>query len=186
MISFDLKCGTGHVFEAWFRSSGDYDDQLARGLIACPMCNDTHVAKAVMAPNVAAKGNRAASAMPMPAPMSQAETPTVPTALIPSANPGSMMAGHAPALPPQAVAMLAAIAQAQAEALPQSRWVGRRFADEARALHRAAQQADDAGEAATPSAIHGQATADEAEALADEGIAVMPLLIPIVPPEMQN
>ncbi|WP_326524666.1 DUF1178 family protein [Sphingomonas sp.] len=58
MILFDLRCGGGHVFEAWFGSSGAYEEQRAGGLIACPMCGDDDVTKAVMAPNVAAKGNR--------------------------------------------------------------------------------------------------------------------------------
>lgn len=58
MIVFDLRCGGGHVFEAWFGSSADYASQRERALIACPMCGDTAVDKAVMAPNVAAKGNR--------------------------------------------------------------------------------------------------------------------------------
>ena len=40
MIVFDLKCGTGHVFEAWFGSSADYADQQARGLVDCPICGD--------------------------------------------------------------------------------------------------------------------------------------------------
>ena len=57
MIVFDLKCGAGHVFEAWFGSSADYDDQQARGLVACPLCGDGAVAKAVMAPNLGTKGN---------------------------------------------------------------------------------------------------------------------------------
>ncbi|ODP37886.1 DUF1178 family protein [Sphingomonas turrisvirgatae] len=57
MIVFDLKCGTGHVFEAWFGSSADYQSQRKRALIACPMCGDSAIEKAVMAPNVAAKGN---------------------------------------------------------------------------------------------------------------------------------
>ncbi len=57
MIVFDLKCGAGHVFEAWFGSSADYDDQQARGLVSCPICGDGTVVKAVMAPNVGAKGN---------------------------------------------------------------------------------------------------------------------------------
>ena len=57
MIVFDLKCGGGHVFEAWFGSSADYDDQQSRGLVSCPVCGAAEVAKAVMAPNVAAKGN---------------------------------------------------------------------------------------------------------------------------------
>ncbi|WP_337848297.1 DUF1178 family protein [Sphingomonas sp.] len=58
MIVFDLKCAHAHVFEAWFRSSADYDDQRARRLLSCPVCGDADIAKAVMAPNVAAKGNR--------------------------------------------------------------------------------------------------------------------------------
>ncbi len=58
MIVFDLKCAHTHVFEAWFGSSADYEDQRARGLLACPICGDADIAKAVMAPNVAAKGNR--------------------------------------------------------------------------------------------------------------------------------
>lgn len=57
MIVFDLKCGGGHVFEAWFGSSADYDDQRGRGLVACPLCGDGSVEKAVMAPNIAAKGS---------------------------------------------------------------------------------------------------------------------------------
>jgi len=59
MIVFDLKCTHAHVFEAWFGSSADYEDQRARGLLSCPICGDTDIAKAVMAPNIPAKGNRA-------------------------------------------------------------------------------------------------------------------------------
>lgn len=59
MIVFDLKCAHAHVFEAWFGSSADYEDQRTRGLLLCPICGDADIAKAVMAPNVAAKGNRA-------------------------------------------------------------------------------------------------------------------------------
>jgi hypothetical protein len=62
MIVFDLQCGAGHVFEAWFGSSIDHERQASAGMIACPMCGDTGVAKAVMAPAVAAKGNRSDAA----------------------------------------------------------------------------------------------------------------------------
>lgn len=140
MIVFDLKCGHGHVFEAWFASSGAYDDQRTRRLISCPTCGDDEVAKAVMAPNVAPT-RRAASA------------------------------------PAEATAMLARLAAMQADALKDSRWVGRRFADEARAMHQ--------GEA-PPATIHGQATAAEAKALHEEGVAAMPLLVPVAPPEALN
>jgi hypothetical protein len=64
MIVFDLICTTGHVFEAWFGSSQAYDDQCARGLVACPICSDTRISKAVMAPAVAAKGNRQSGEVP--------------------------------------------------------------------------------------------------------------------------
>jgi hypothetical protein len=59
VIAFDLRCAATHVFEAWFGSSAAYEEQRAGGLIACPLCGDTDVAKAVMAPNIAAKGNQA-------------------------------------------------------------------------------------------------------------------------------
>lgn len=62
MIVFDLRCGQDHVFEAWFGSSAAYEDQRTRGLVRCPICNDSDVTKAVMAPNVGAKGNRAVAA----------------------------------------------------------------------------------------------------------------------------
>lgn len=73
--------------------------------------------------------------------------------------------------------LLSRIAAAQAEALPSSRWVGRRFADEARAMHEGEQ------ERAT---IHGQATPEEAQALVGDGVTVMPLLVPVVPPDKLN
>lgn len=57
MIIFDLKCAAqGHVFEAWFGSSEDYEAQRARGLVACPICGASEVDKAPMAPNIPAKG----------------------------------------------------------------------------------------------------------------------------------
>ncbi|MBS0478245.1 MAG: DUF1178 family protein [Proteobacteria bacterium] len=64
MIVFDLKCGAGHVFEAWFGSSADYADQQARGLVDCPICGDRSIDKAVMAPAVGAKSNRQADVTP--------------------------------------------------------------------------------------------------------------------------
>lgn len=58
MIVFDLRCQNNHVFEAWFASSTAYVEQRERALVVCPVCNDSMIEKAVMAPNIAAKGNR--------------------------------------------------------------------------------------------------------------------------------
>lgn len=60
MIVFDLRCDGGHVFEAWFASGAAYEEQRASGLLACPVCGASEVGKALMAPAVAAKGNRQA------------------------------------------------------------------------------------------------------------------------------
>jgi hypothetical protein len=43
----------------------------------------------------------------------------------------------------------------------------------------------DAGEM-DPVLIHGKTTPDEARELMEDGISVMPLLIPVIPPDKQN
>jgi hypothetical protein len=52
MIRYALVCEHEHLFEAWFRSSGDYDDQAAKGLVECPACFSTAVGKQVMSPAI--------------------------------------------------------------------------------------------------------------------------------------
>ena len=148
MIMFDLRCAHAHVFEAWFASSAAFEEQRAAGLVACPVCGDRVVEKAVMAPNVAAKGNRAVARAPSPA------------------TPAAAMK-----------AALAAIAQAQAEALDGSEWVGARFAERARAMHDGLEPVN---------AIHGQATREQARELIEDGVPVTPLIVPVVPPEARN
>jgi len=113
MIVFDLSCKNGgHVFEIWFGSSADYEDQKARGLVSCPYCGSTDIEKAVMAPAVAAKGNRRSD----PAPG------TVPAAAnIPS--------------PEQFKAMVSKLAEVQSKMLEGSEYVGTSFAEEARSMH---------------------------------------------------
>lgn len=43
MIAYDLKCANGHTFEGWFEDRKAYLDQQKKGLITCPICNDTAV-----------------------------------------------------------------------------------------------------------------------------------------------
>jgi hypothetical protein len=62
MIVFDLRCeDCGDVFEAWFKSSADFEAQRKRALVQCPVCQSTRVAKAPMAPRVPAKSSVDAS-----------------------------------------------------------------------------------------------------------------------------
>ncbi|WP_267396879.1 DUF1178 family protein [Sphingomonas sp. GC_Shp_1] len=163
MIVFDLRCGGGHVFEAWFGSSAAYEAQAAAGQVACPLCADTRVTKAVMAPNIPVKGNRQVVTPPQGADGGAARV----RASAPPVAPD-------PAMIKQALTMLAA---AQAKALEGSQWVGGSFATQARAMQ--------LGEVAT-SPIHGQASLAEARALADEGVPIAALPLPVVPPETSN
>lgn len=80
-------------------------------------------------------------------------------------------------LPPEAAQVLAKLVEVQAQVLKQSRWVGNDFAEQSREIHYGERDAE---------VIHGQATLDEAKELIDEGIAVMPLLVPVAPPEELN
>ncbi|HTO81253.1 MAG TPA: DUF1178 family protein [Methylomirabilota bacterium] len=56
MILFDLRCGKGHVFEAWFRNNATFEAQSKAKEIACPTCNNRAVEKAPMAPRIGKSG----------------------------------------------------------------------------------------------------------------------------------
>jgi hypothetical protein len=165
MIVFDLACSHDHRFEAWFASSASFVEQQARGLIACPICNDSAVTKAVMAPRVAPKGNQRSAARAPAAADSAVPVPMTTASDLPAPTEAQMRA------------MLAAVAAHQAEMLPKSRWVGRDFAPAARAMHEGRADAE---------LIHGSVSPDEAAELHADGVAALPLLVPFVPPEQAN
>ena len=160
MIVFDLECRAGgHRFEGWFASSEDFASQQARGLVTCPTCGAPEVEKALSAPRLTRKGNQ------LPAVPAK---PALPEAPVP-------MAGGA--LPPEAVAMLKAVAAVQTEMLKSSTWVGENFAEDARAMHYGEKDA---------AMIHGRASAAEVQGLIEEGVPVAPVIVPVVPPGEVN
>jgi hypothetical protein len=62
MIRYDLVCRNGHEFDSWFRNSKNFDQQAAAGLVSCPLCGTSDVAKQLMAPRIGVKSNRKAAA----------------------------------------------------------------------------------------------------------------------------
>jgi hypothetical protein len=138
MKVLDLECTQHHVFEGWFGSEDDFQGQLARGLVECPFCGDTQVAKRLSAPRI----NLGAAA---PAERKQEVMAT--------ADPG----------------MQAKWLQLVRHVMANTEDVGERFAEEARRIHY--------GESEERN-IRGQASAEETEALLEEGIGVLPLPIP--------
>jgi hypothetical protein len=69
------------------------------------------------------------------------------------------------------------VTRMQADTIKESTWVGRDFERQARAM--ASGEIDH-------NIIHGQATPNQAQEMIEDGIGVMPLLVPIVPPEERN
>ena len=145
MIHYDLQCGAEHHFDGWFKNSASFDRQAAHGMLECPVCGDTNVARALMTPSVPKKGR---ALVPLPA-----EPPVAP------APPGPVAVGG-PRMPDHVRAMLMRMRQ---EVERNCDYVGDDFADEARRIH--------SGES-TQRSIYGEATTDDVEALAEDGIEV--------------
>jgi hypothetical protein len=52
MKVLNLQCAHQHSFEGWFASENDFQDQLGRGLVECPLCGDTAIVKMLSAPRL--------------------------------------------------------------------------------------------------------------------------------------
>jgi len=105
MKVLNLQCAHHHAFEGWFGSEDDFQAQLERGLVECPICGDTAVAKLPSAPRL----NLGAQ----PSPEAKQEVANV-------ANPAAMQA-----------AWLKMVRQVMAN----TEDVGERFSEEARRIH---------------------------------------------------
>jgi hypothetical protein len=154
MKVLDLQCRQGHSFEGWFGSQDDYDAQRARGLVTCPMCNDSEITKMLSAPRL----NLGHGTEPV-------QTPAAPEAAAPSAAPAKTDAATAQPLAQMQAALLHMVRHVMAN----TEDVGTRFAEEARKIHYGEREERN---------IRGQATREETEALLDEGIDVVPLPVP--------
>lgn len=151
MIRYDLACSHGHEFDAWFSDSASFEEQQAAGLVACPVCGDTNVRRQLACPGIPVKGNRRTERqVSRQAPAAAAEETPAP----------SLSEGEAQVLR-QFVRELHAMVREKAE------YVGPRFAEEARRRHA---EGETEGRP-----IWGEATMEEAKALREEGIDVMPL-----------
>lgn len=147
MIHYQLRCVDSHEFDGWFKDSGNFERQAKRGLIACPVCANTKVDRALMAPRLHKKGRGSEKVIEHE---TQAE-------IVPPTAPAQATGG---VLPDQVRAVLHKL---RAEVEKNCDYVGNEFATEARKIH--------AGEAEARG-IYGETTPDEAEALADDGIDV--------------
>lgn len=56
MIRYTLRCARGHEFDSWFQSATAFEALKAAGHVACGLCGETSVEKALMAPAVATAG----------------------------------------------------------------------------------------------------------------------------------
>ena len=159
MKVLDLRCGAGHAFEGWFASESDYESQRDRGLLDCPVCGNADVVRLPSAPRLNLSGAREPATG-----TGQKSDGGAPPASPADGAPGAQLAIHGNAA--------ARFVEAVAELLRNTEDVGTRFAEEARRIHY--------GESESK-AIRGQTTPEEREALADEGIEVFTLPVPVPP-----
>ena len=156
MIRYKLRCKKEHEFEAWFGSSAAYDKQAKRGLVSCPECGSTKVAKAMMSPGVATRGSK--TKFP-------AETQTAPVPAVVSEQ-----VVERPPVSERQLEMqrqfLALMREVRKEVEAKAEYVGPKFADEARKIHLKETEAR---------GIWGEATLEEAKELSEEGIDCLPL-----------
>jgi len=152
VIRYALQCEKGHAFESWFPNSAAYDKQVKRKLVSCPTCGSAKVEKAIMAPQLARTDTSSAltrtESAAVPAPSEAGET--APVAMI----------------SPQEQEFRAKLKELREHLVRNSQDVGERFPEEARKMHY--------GESEHRS-IHGEASIEEAKAMAEEGIEVFPL-----------
>ena len=62
MIKYQLTCNCDAKFEGWFPSIEDFENQLAKGQLLCPMCDSTKVRRDIMSPSL--KGTKKKSKTP--------------------------------------------------------------------------------------------------------------------------
>ncbi|WP_213779031.1 DUF1178 family protein [Caballeronia sp. dw_276] len=148
MKVLDLKCSHDHRFEGWFASADEFESQLSRKLVACPVCSTTEVSRMPSAPRLNLSTTR--SDRTEQSSDSNRATPVVPQQ---QAEP----------------AIQARALQLMREFLAKTENVGDRFAEEARRMHY---------DEAPARNIRGVATPEDAHALMEEGIDVMPLPVP--------
>ena len=112
MKVFNLACEHEHRFEGWFGSAEDYESQLARGLLECPVCASRAIRKLPAAPRLNLSG--------------ATDNP----------QPGAAESGRTPAAVPADPRVLQAMFMKMARALVENTEdVGERFAEEARRIH---------------------------------------------------
>ncbi|MFN3170177.1 MAG: DUF1178 family protein [Hyphomicrobiales bacterium] len=188
MISYTLRCSNDHAFDGWFRGSDDFDAQVQNGLLECPLCGDTAIMKALMAPNVSTGRAKEKAAKEVHQAMVQAKAvidaeassevsrKPVDGEVLPAPGPSPASAPVAAAVPslkdaPAPVkAYVETVRKLRAEVEANSEDVGKRFAEEARKMHHG--EADERP-------IRGEASLEEAAALDEEGIDVF--VIPSLP-----
>jgi hypothetical protein len=156
MIRYSLICNKKHEFESWFANSAAYDKQVKRKLVTCPICNSAMVEKAIMAPRLGRSEDRAETPGELPAPVHEAPEPKAPVAMV----------------SPQEREFRAKLKELRDHLTKNADNVGQKFPEEARKMHY--------GEIEHRS-IYGEASADEAKELFEEGIEFHPL--PVLPEE---
>jgi hypothetical protein len=61
VIVFDLGCENNHRFEGWFASNEDFERQVGRKLVSCPLCGNANIARLPHASHIKTGGKERAA-----------------------------------------------------------------------------------------------------------------------------
>ncbi|GJM03089.1 MAG: hypothetical protein DHS20C08_15900 [Rhodomicrobium sp.] len=170
MIRYQLKCKRKHEFDSWFRSSADFDEQQAEGLLSCPHCGSKSVEKALMAPNVSTS-RRSAAAVDREfaqASVAASEASNEASAVINTEAASGSTAPPSPLTgsPASDAEVRQALRDMREKVTQNADYVGDRFASVARDMHYGDEP---------QRGIYGEAEQKEVRELVEEGINIMPL-----------
>jgi hypothetical protein len=79
MKVLNLRCAHDHDFEGWFASEEDFRNQMERGLLSCPLCDDKRISRLPSAPRLNLTTSRGSA--PAPAPSAPAAPPPPPPSM---------------------------------------------------------------------------------------------------------
>ena len=179
MKVLDLQCSQTHQFEGWFASEHDFQSQLSRGLVECPMCGQVDITKRLSAPRLnllSSKTSRTQGLSLAQSSVSNAladqdsnsvESGTTSSTQVAVSN-GVPLSNDAHSLEVQQQIQANWLKVVQ-QVIANTDDVGHQFADEARKMHYGETQERN---------IRGQVSVEESMELLEEGIPVMPLMIP--------
>ncbi len=154
MIVYNLACDHQHLFEGWFASPADFENQRDGGLVECPVCSSTKIERKLHAPRINLGVQQSAVSLARESTaVAEVTAPTI-------SSTDEIDLGK----------LREAMASFAENVRENTEYVGEKFAEEARAMHYGEKP---------HKGIRGRADKETAQELREEGISFQSLPFPV-------